>query len=313
VVLDTGGENDKNFNEFTLKGARDAARELGLVFDHIVTTSDEDYEPYINNFVQDECGLIITVGFLMAQATADAARANPNVHFAIVDVFYGPGGFGCPEDVGSCYSAEGGLANVTSLVFAEDQVGYLAGRLAGCMTESNVVGSVAGMEIPPVVAFVTGYQNGARSVNPEVETLNVYIPEFSDAYTGKQEGDKQIARGADVIFGVGGNAGNGGVLAAHDVGLMAIGVDVDQYFTFPEVRTSLLTSAMKNVDVASGQAVRDFAAGRLIGEPRLFTVADGGVGLAPYHEWDEHIPVECKAAVDEAVRGLTEGTINTGF
>lgn len=200
VVLDTGGENDKGFNEFTLRGAREAAREMGLDFAHIVTTSDEDYAPYINGFVEDGCGLILTVGFLMAQATADAAMANPDIHFAIIDVEYFPGA-GCSEDVENCYTAKGGLGNVTSLTFAEDQVGYLAGTLAGCMTQTNVIGSVSGMEIPPVERFVIGYQNGAKAENPEVTTLNEYLPAFNDAYTGKRVGERQIEEGADVIFG----------------------------------------------------------------------------------------------------------------
>jgi len=310
VVLDTGGENDKSFNEFTLKGARNAARDLNLTFDHIVTATDDDYGPYINNFIDEECNLILTVGFLMAGATAEAARANPDVHFAIIDVFYGPGAFGCPGDVESCYTEEGGLDNVTSLVFSEAEVGYLAGTLAGCMTQSNVIGSVAGMEIPPVVNFVTGYQNGARAVNPDVTTLNFYASEFNDAYTGKQEGDRQIAAGADVIFGVGGNAGNGGVLAARDVGLMAIGVDVDQYLTFPEVRPSLLTSAMKKVDVAAGDAVRAFAQNELEAGARISTVANGGVDLAPYHDWEERIPQSCKDAVATARADLSDGELD---
>ena len=136
AVLDTGGENDKNFNQFTLEGARTAARKAGLPFDHIVTTSDEDYLPYINNFVDEGCGLIITVGFLRRDATAIAAIENPDVHFAIIDAEYFPGDvfvpgeYLCPETADNCYSEEGGLANVTGLVFAEDQVGYLAGTAA---------------------------------------------------------------------------------------------------------------------------------------------------------------------------------------
>lgn len=312
VVLDTGGENDKGFNEFTLKGARQAAQEAGLDFAHIVTNSDEDYKPYINNFVEEDCDLILTVGFLIAEATAEAALANPDVQFAIIDVEYFPG-FGCSEEVADCYSAEGGLENVTSLVFAEDQVGYLAGTLAGCMTQTDVIGSVAGIEIPPVIRFVTGYQNGAKAINPDVQTLNVYIPAFNDPYTGKQEGEKQIRAGADVIFGVGGNSGNGAILAASDVGLMAIGVDVDQYFTFPEIAPALLTSASKNVDVAAANAVEAFSLGELDGGRRLSTVANNGVGLAPYHDWAERIPESCKTAVAEAAEGLTNGTISTGY
>ena len=101
-------------------------------------------------------------------------------------------------------------------MFAEDQVGYLAGVLAGCMSESGVIGTVSGMEIPPVVKYVVGYQTGAKSQNPDIETLNVYIPDFNDPATGKQAGETMIADGADILFGVGGNTGNGGLLAAHE-------------------------------------------------------------------------------------------------
>ncbi len=312
AVLDTGGENDKSFNEFTLKGARDAAEEAGLEFTHIVSAAPSDYEKNINNFVDEGCGLIITVGFLMGDSTAAAAAANPDVQFAIVDVSYFPG-LGCAEDVADCYTEEGGMSNITSLMFAEDEVGYLAGVLAGCMSETGVIGSVSGMEIPPVVKFVTGYQNGAATQNPDIETLNVYIPDFNDPTTGKQAGETQISEGADVIFGVGGNTGNGGLLAAHESGLIAIGVDVDQYNTYPEIASSLITSAAKNMDVAAGDAVRAYADGTLKGGVVTGTVANSGIGLAPYHDWDGKIPAECKAAVDEAAAGLADGSVSTGY
>jgi basic membrane protein A and related proteins len=312
VVLDTGGENDRSFNEFSLKGARDAAREAGMEFAHIVSEAATDYERNIENFVNEGCGLIVTVGFLMGDSTAAAARANPDVSFAIVDVAYFPG-FGCPENVADCYSEEGGLNNVTSLMFAEDEVGYLAGTLAGCMSQTGVIGSVSGMEIPPVVRFVTGYQTAARIQNPSIQTLNVYIPDFNDPSTGKQAGQTMISQGADVIFGVGGNTGNGGLLAAHEAGLMAIGVDVDQYYTYPEVSSSLITSAAKNMDIATANAVRAYQAGTLQPGIELFDVANGGIGLAPYHDWEEQIPQECKAAVQAAEAGLRAGSVNTGY
>jgi basic membrane protein A len=313
VVLDTGGENDRSFNEFTLKGAREAAQAAGLGdVAYIVSESDADYEKNINNFVDEGCGLIITVGFLMGDATATAAKANPDVKFAIVDVAYFPG-LGCDENVADCYSEEGGLNNITSLMFAEDEVGYLAGTLAGCMSQTGVIGSVSGMEIPPVVRYVVGYQTAARAQNPNIETLNVYIPDFNDPATGKQAGETQLGENADVIFGVGGNTGNGGLLAAHEAGLMAIGVDVDQYNTYPEIQASLITSAQKNMDVASGEAVTAYANDELKAGISLATVANGGVGLAPYHDWDSKIPAECKAAVDEARTGLSNGSISTGY
>lgn len=312
AVLDTGGENDKSFNEFTLKGARDAAEEAGLEFAHIVSESDSDYEKNIENFVNEGCGLIITVGFLMGDSTAAAAMKYPDVEFAIVDQAYFPG-FGCAEDVSDCYSEEGGLSNITSLMFAEDEVGYLAGTLAGCMSETGVIGTVSGMEIPPVVRYVVGFQNAAKVQNPDIETLNVYIPDFNDPTTGKQAGQTQIGEGADIIFGVGGNTGNGGLLAAHEAGLLGIGVDVDQYGTYPEVAASLLTSAQKNMDVATGEAVKAFADGNLEGGIVLATVANGGVGLASYHDQDANISAECKAAVEAAEAGLADGSIDTGY
>jgi basic membrane protein A len=312
VVLDTGGENDKSFNEFTLKGARDAAEEEGMEFAHIVSEAATDYEKNIDNFIAEDCGMIITVGFLMGDSTAAAARANPDVSFAIVDVAYFPDA-GCDASVADCYTEEGGLNNVTSLMFAEDEVGYLAGVLAGCISESGVIGSVSGMEIPPVVRFVEGFQTGAASQNPDIETLNVYIPDFNDPSTGKQAGETMIADGADIIFGVGGNTGNGGLLAAHENGLLAIGVDVDQYGTYPEVASSLLTSAAKNMDVAAGDAVHAYADGNLEPGILLATVANGGVGLASYHDQEGNIPEACKAAVTEAEAGLAAGEIDTGY
>lgn len=301
AVLDTGGENDKSFNEFTLKGAREAAEKAGLEFAYIVSEAATDYEKNIENFVTEGCGLIVTVGFLMGDSTKNAAIAHPDVKFAIVDYSY------TDEEYQST------LKNVTSLMFAEDEVGYLAGTLAGCMSQTGVIGSVSGMEIPPVVRFVVGYQTGAKAQNAELQALNVYIPDFNDPTTGKQAGLDFINQNADVIFGVGGNTGNGGLLAAHENGKMAIGVDVDQYATYPDVAASLMTSAAKNMDVTTGQAVAAYAEGSLQAGIQLATVANGGVGLAPYHDWEGKISDACKAAVTAAQEGLASGAIDTGY
>jgi basic membrane protein A and related proteins len=299
VVLETGGENDKSFNQYSLQGARSAAEELGLDFEYIASATPNDYERNTANMAANGSDLVITVGFRFGDATANVARANPNVHFAIVDNPYFPGQ-GCPDTVQDCYTSEGGLPNMTSLMFAEDEVGYLAGVLAACMSQSGVIATVSGMEIPPVVRYVTGYQTGARSVNPAIVTLNQYIPDFNDPATGKVIAQDFISQGADVIFGVGGNTGNGGLLAAHEAGLMAIGVDVDQYFTYPDVQTSLLTSAAKNMDVAVAVAVKQFAAGELEAGIQVATFANGGVSLAPHHDWAEKIPQSCQEQVDKA-------------
>ena len=311
AVLDTGSEHDKSFNEYTLKGARDAATAAGLDFFYLVSQSDLDYERHIESSVAQGATLVITIGIRMADATARAARRHPNVRFAILDNAYFPGA-GCPDTVKDCYTPEGGLANVTSLMFAEHEVAYLAGVLAACVSRTGTVASIGGIEIPPVVRFVTGFQHGARSVNPGIVTLNRYIPDFNDPATGKVVAQAFISQGADVIFVAAGNTGNGGLLAAKEAGRMAIGVDVDQYYTYPEVREALLTSASKNVDVASAAAVRDFAAGRLTGGIRTATLANGGVGLAPYHDWEDRIPQTCKDRVTAAEAAVKADPAITG-
>lgn len=300
VVLDEIGENDRSFNQYTLKGVRDAARTLGFRLSYTVSRSSADYERDIEAFAAGGADLIITAGLLLADATAAVAQRHPATRFAIVDTVYDPARY------------QGDLRNVTSLMFAEDEAAYPAGVLAGCLSRTGTVATVAGMELPPVIRYVTGFQNGARSVNPAIRTLNVYIPSFNDQAAGRQAGQDFLGQGADVIFGVGGNTGNGALLAAHEAGRMAIGVDVDQYFTYPEVAPSLITSAAKNVDAAAAAAVEAFAAGELRAGIRLANVKNGGVGIAPYHDWEGRIPPACKEKVNAAIEGLKNGTIQTG-
>jgi basic membrane protein A len=305
VVLDTGGENDKSFNEYSLRGAKEGAQAAGLDFSYISSASSSDYEKNIELQIADGADLVITVGFLMGDATAAIAKKYPNVKFAIIDYAYPPG-----KDGVDPYTKD--LKNVTSLMFAEDQVGYLAGVLAGCVSQTGKVATVAGMEIPPVKRFVVGFQNGAKSSNPKVVTLNQYIPDFNDPATGKTVGQNFVSQGVDVIFGVGGNTGNGGLLAAKEAGKKAIGVDVDQYLTYPEVKDALVTSATKNMDVAATNAVKEFAAGQLKPGIELATVETGGVSLAPYHDWDSKISQTCKDKVKAVETALKANPKITG-
>jgi basic membrane protein A and related proteins len=312
VLLDSAGKNDRGFNEYTLKGVRAAAREAGLEVTSVLAQSAGAYERSLEGLIAAEApGLLVTVGFRMAEATASTARRHPGIRFVIIDSAYYPGA-GCSQQVTDCYSPEGGLTNVTSLMSAEDQAGYLAGVLAACMSQSGTIGSVAGMEIPPVLSFVAGFQNGARSQRPDIVTLNQHIPDFSDPATGKLVAQDFIRQGADVLFAVAGNTGNGALLAAMEAGVAAIGVDVDQAVTYPEVRKALMTSASKNVDVMSAAAVRDFAAGKLQSGIRLGTLANGGVGLAPYHDWDSKIPQTCKDSITAARAAIEADPSITG-
>ncbi len=304
VLLDTDGADDKSFNEFTRKGAEIAAKETGLAFSFLTSPSTSEYERLLESTISSrKPDLVVTVGFLMSDATAKVARRHPAAWFAGMDTAYFPG-FGCPERVKDCYSKEGGLTNVTSLVFAEDQVAYLAGVLAGCMTKSGIVAVVAGREIPPVVRYVTGFQTGALSFRSDLTVFHRYIPDFGSPMTGKLVGQGFIQQGADVVFAPAGKTGTGALESAKEAGIMAIGVDVDQYETLPVVREVLVTSASKKVDLAVAALVRDFAAGNLEAGIRRMTLRQNAVGLAPFHDWEERIPDECKEAIAEARRAI---------
>jgi len=314
LVTDTGGVNDKSFNQSAWEGVQKAAKEYGFDAKFIESKQPTDYEKNIDQFATENYDAIVTVGFLMGDATAAKALQYPNIKFAIIDNAYFPtkGAKPCDDTKKDCY-ADGGLTNVTSLMFQEDQVGYLAGVLAGGITKTGTVCTVSGMEIPPVVRYVVGYQNGAKWEKPDVKTLNVYIPSFTDPAKGKETGQSMIGQGCDVIFGVGGNTGNGGLLAAKEKGLAAIGVDVDQYNTYPEVKDALVSSAMKNVDVSVFDFLTALKDGNAKAGIMTANIQNGGVGLAPFHDWESKVPDAVKAKIKEATDGLKNGTLQTGY
>jgi len=314
LVTDTGGVNDKSFNQSAWAGVQKAAKEFGWDAKFIESKQPTDYEKNIDQFATEKYDIIVTVGFLMGDATAIKAKQYPNIKFAIIDNAYFPtkDSKACDDKAKDCY-ADGGLKNVASLMFQEDEVGFLAGVLAAGMSKTGVVCSVAGMEIPPVQRFVIGYQAGAKWMKAATQTLNVYIPSFVDPAKGKETGQSMITQKCDVVFGVGGNTGNGGLLAAKEKSLMAIGVDVDQYGTYPEVKDALLSSAAKNVDVAVYENLKSAKGATWKAGMVTANLKNGGVGLAPFHDWESKIPADVKAKITEAADALKSGKLVTGY
>ncbi len=300
LVTDVGKVNDGTFNEFAYKGMIWAAEEYGLQTAFIETLSPTDYEKNIIQFAEERYDVIITVGFMIGDATRKVAPDYPDIKFAGVDQFQ--------PDV---------IDNVMGMLFSEDESGFLAGALAGQMTQSKTVGIVCGMEIPPVVKFRKGYENGVRSVCPDCTVLGLYIDSFVDPARGKEAALSQIAEGADVIFGAGGPTGSGGILAAAAEGVWVIGVDQDEYLTTfgrGSVAGSdkLLSSAMKRVDVSVYTAIKTALEATFEGGNAFFFAANEGVGLAPFHEAEDDIPQAVKDKLDEIFQGLADGTISTG-
>jgi len=300
LITDVGKVNDGTFNESAYRGMIRAVEEFGLESAFIESVAEADYKGNIERLAQAGYDVIITVGYMLKDATLAMAAKYPDINFAAVDQ---------PQD------AE--VINVAGLVFREDQAGFLAGCLAGLMTESNVVGIVAGMEIPPVVRFRQGYENGVQHVNPECMIRGVHVDSFTDPVRGKEEALLQIAEGADVIFGAGGQTGSGSILAAAQEGVYVIGVDQDEYVTTFARGTAkgadrVLSSAVKRVDVAVYTAIRNAVMDDWQGGNLHFEAANDGVGLAPFHRTEDVVPEEVKTKLEEIAEGLKEGKVETG-
>ena len=298
LVTDTGKVDDKSFNQSAWEGALEAAQATGGYAKYIETVDPKDYGNNINQFVSAGYDVIVTVGFLMGEATVAAAQANPNVQFIGVDQFQ--------ADT---------IKNLTGLVFNEDKAGYAAGYLAGLMTKTGKIGAVLGTDtVPPVKLFGEGYKAGATAANPAVEVTLVYhAPDnaFNDPEWGAAEAQKQLAQGADIIFGAGGKTGNGALIEiakAPGAGetIFCIGVDTDQYGTVPEAQKCLLTSAEKKLRQGTKDLVVLAKDGKAPGG-NFF----GLTGLAPYHDTEAKVPDDVKKKVEEVIAGLDAGTLKT--
>ncbi len=306
MVSDVGGLDDASFNQNTWEGLERAQEELGVEAKFIESQAQADYEKNITEFAEQDYDLIITVGYLLGDATAKMAEVYPDTKFAIVDYAYDPP-----------------ISNVAGIVFNTDEaafpVGYLAAGWADLQDpEDPGVGYVAGMQIPTVEIFIVGYENGVKYYNEQkgknVKFSGVYVGDFEAADQGKIVGNSLIDEGADVIFGVGGKTGNGGLAAAKERGKWAVGVDVDQYNTVPNEKDILITSTIKRLDNAVFGVVESLLNDEFPGGGAYVgTLENGGVGLAPYHDFENEIPDELKKEVEQIIEGIKKGEIDTGW
>jgi basic membrane protein A len=265
VVTDIGGLNDRSFNALANKGIKQAESDLGVETRVLISKSNGDYVPNLTTLAQQQFDLIIPVGFLMADAVNTVATQLPDAQFAIVD-------FPAAE-------LKDKPTNVQGLLFRENEAGYLAGYLAGLWAKDNnatTVSTVGGQKIPPVDAYIAGFQAGAKKAFPQVKTLNGYSQDFVDQAKCKEIALDQIARGSKVVFQVAGGCGLGALDAAKEEGVQGIGVDADQSY----LGDHILTSAVKKVDQAVFEAVKRAQAGNFKGGTDVIaTVENGGVGL----------------------------------
>lgn len=285
MVTDVGGINDQSFNQTAWEGLQALAKEdPSFEVNYLESKTDADYQTNINTFLDEDYDLIICVGYMLADATRDAATANPDKKFAIIDD-------NTNED----------LDNVACLMFAQEQASYLVGLVAGSVTESQTVGYVQGMVSDSMNLFGIGFITGVLESCPEAEVLQYNANSFADIAGGSAAAKDMITKGADVIYQAAGGTGIGVISTCDEEGIWAIGVDTDQAPLAPD---HVLTSAMKRVDIASQDISKAVKDGSFKGGTHLYDLSNGGVDLSPTRD---HIPAEVLAKVEDAKAAIIDG------
>ena len=285
LVTDVGGVNDASFNQSSWEGLQRAAEEFGVEVNYLESSTDSDYVPNIETFVDEDYDLIISVGYMLADATRQAAEEYPDNKFAIID------------------DASIDLPNVTCLMFRQEQASYLVGYVAGLMTKTDNVGFVIGMANENMNLFGYGYCAGALDANPDVKIQQFNANSFADPATGKTNAGTAITNGADIIFHAAGATGLGVIEACQEAGVYAIGVDRDQYNDAPG---TVITSAMKRVDNAVYDSVESLLNGTLEAGVHTYDLTAGGVDIAPSQDL---LPDDVKAAVEDVKKKIIDGEI----
>lgn len=299
-VTDVGGVDDKGFNQIAYEGLLQAEAELGVAIDLLESATDADYAPNLQSFVDKGCNIIVTVGFLLADATKVAAEANPDVHFAIVD-------------------SNSSAPNVQGLTFATDQPSFMAGYLAAATSKTGIVATFGGINIPPVTIFMQGFVKGVEYYNAQmgasVKALGwdpakqdgTFAGNFNNLDDGKNIAKSFADEGADVIFPVAGPVGLGSSAYAMESGgkVKIIGVDVDMSVSNPDHAEVYIGSVLKKIDAAVLAAVGSALNGEGGGTDYVGTLANGGVGVAI----TSTITPELQAELDAIQAGIIDGSI----
>jgi basic membrane protein A and related proteins len=312
MVTDTGGINDKSFNQSAWEGMQQAASaNPDVTVKYLQSTSQSDYVPNINTFIGQKCGVIVTVGFLMAQATQTAAQKNADAKFAIVDNAYTPV-----------------IKNVDALVFNTVQDGFLGGYLAAGMTKTGKVATFGGQELPTVTIYMDGFWDGVQYYNKQHKT-NVQVlgwneqtqkgsftGDFTDQTKGQTTTQTFISEGADIIFPVAGNVGLGAAKAVQTAdssggNVNMLWVDTDGCVSAAQYCKYFISSVTKGIQAAVKTAVLNAQSGSFKGGNYIGTLANGGLVLAPFHDFQSKVPASLQSELKTVQTGIENGSIAT--
>lgn len=326
VVTDVGTVDDKNFNEYSFLGAENGATAIGAAEPDVAVPADaSEYASLIQNFIDTDHNIIVTVGFNLAGDTAVAALANPDIWFIGVDQAPCLGTDGLPSFDFPCPTADMAalLPNFIGLQYAEDQAGYLAGIVAASISANGKVGAIGGINlVPAVVRYLQGYELGAKSVNPAIEVFADYVSTsdfnvaFNDPAAGKTFAEQFIdTNEVDVMFQVAGKTGNGVLEATCGAGIHGIGVDVDQWLALKAATDPaydcIVTSAEKHLAVSVEQTILAINDETAVAGLAFFNAANDGVGISAENSGAGLITPDIQALIDDALLRMKDGSLVT--
>ncbi|MCF2529782.1 BMP family lipoprotein [Yinghuangia soli] len=303
MVTDQGGVDDRSFNAAAWAGFNKANKELGMQIKKVDSKTENDYVPNIDSLVADKCDVIVSVGGLMAKATGEAAKKNPNQKFIIVD----------------SSSVE---PNIKGLEYNTAQAAFMGGYLAASQSKSGKVATFGGMKIPPVTIYMDGFVEGVnyynKQKNKSVQVLGWDVAKQEGSIAGKfdSQADGQriakdfIAQGADVIHPVAGATGLGAAAEAKESGkAVIVWVDTDGYESAANYKEVMLSTVTKAMTESVFLSLKEASENKYTTKPYLGTLANDGVGLAPFHDFDSKVSAETKAELAKIKSDIVAGTI----
>ncbi|GAB3616105.1 BMP family ABC transporter substrate-binding protein [Okibacterium endophyticum] len=306
MVSDAGGFDDKSFNQLGFEGLTKAADELEVEPKTVESATETDYEPNLESLIDQGCDLIVTVGFLLAPATAKAAENNPDVEFVSID-----------DTVDIDQDGETDSPNIKPIIFDTAQAAYLGGYLAAGVSETGVIGTFGGVNIPTVTIFMEGFKQGADHYNEvkgkDVQTLGLdtFTGGFEAGIEAQTAAQGLIDQNVDVLLPVGGPIYQSAASAIRDADreIALVGVDADVYESDSTVADLLLTSIRKGIDVGVYDAVLAAGQDEFDSTPFVGTLENGGVSLADFHDWADRVPAELADEVSALQEQIISGEV----
>jgi basic membrane protein A len=306
MVSDSGGFDDKSFNQLGYEGLVEASDALGVEPKTVESNAETDFAPNIQSLVDQGCDLIVTVGFALSAATLEAAAANPDIEFALID-----------DAADADFDGKPDYDNTKPILFDTSQAAFLAGYAAASYSTTGIVGTFGGMEYPTVTIFMQGYADGVTYYNEQngtdVQTigLTTFTGGFEANDTAKTTAANLIEQGADVLLPVGGPIYQSAGAAILDSGktVALLGADADVYETDPTYKDLYFTSVLKGIKSGVSDVVTAAAGGDFSNEPYVGTLENDGVGIAPFHEFEDKVDPDLQATLDGIKADIISGDI----